>query len=250
MSFAADSALAAAVQPAINFETRRGQTPDILLLHYTGMHSCEKAIDWLCRLESRVSCHYVVDADGRITQLVTESERAWHAGAGSWQGDTDVNSRSIGIEIHNPGHEMGYPEFPEAQMRAVVALGRDVVARWGIAPQRVLAHSDTAPERKIDPGEKFDWAWLAREGVGHWVAPAPVDPMDAGLGPNAAGAAVAEAQRLLAHYGYGISVSGRMDQRSMLVLKAFQRHFRPARVDGWLDRSTSETLRRVLGARQ
>lgn len=251
MSFAPDSALVHRVQAAANHEPRRSdRRPDILLLHYTGMASCAKAVDWLCRMDSRVSCHYVIDVDGAITQLVAERERAWHAGAGSWQGDTDINSRSIGIEIQNPGHDMGYPEFPVAQMRAVAALGRDIVARWAIPPKHVLAHSDIAPDRKIDPGEKFDWAWLARDGVGHWVAPAPVDPMDAGLGPNAAGAAVAEAQRALAQYGYGISDTGRMDERTVIVLKAFQRHFRPARVDGHLDRSTIETLRRLAGETQ
>jgi N-acetylmuramoyl-L-alanine amidase len=249
MSFPPDSGIADAVKPAANFEARRGgRAADILLLHYTGMLSCDRAIDWLCRVESRVSCHYVVDVDGRITQLVGEGERAWHAGAGSWGGETDINSRSIGIEIHNPGHELGYPEFPEAQMRAVAMLARDIVRRHQIAPQRVIAHSDIAPERKIDPGEKFDWSWLAREGVGHWVAPEPVDPMDLGLGPNATGAQVAEAQRLLGLYGYGVSVSGRMDERTAIVLRAFQRHFRPARVDGWLDHSTSDTLRRLIAA--
>ena len=245
----ADSVFVDALHPAANVEPRRnGCRPDILLLHYTGMISCAKAIDWLARVELRVSCHYVIDCDGRTTQMVPEFARAWHAGAGSWQGDTDVNSRSIGIEIHNPGHELGYPDFPYAQMQAVEALCRDIAARQQIPPWRVLAHSDTAPERKIDPGEKFDWARLARGGVGHWVAPALVAVADPGLGPGETDPRVANVQRLLGRYGYAINVTGVLDRMTMLVLAAFQRHFRPSRVDGHLDRSSEATLELLLAS--
>ena len=245
----ADSQLVTALYPSPNFGARRGVAkPDILLLHYTGMLSCERAIWWLANPQSHVSCHYVVDCDGRITQMVAEADRAWHAGAGSWLGHTDINSRSIGIEIHNPGHDMGYPEFPEAQMQAVAALSRDIVQRHAIPGPQVLAHSDIAPSRKIDPGEKFDWPALAASGVGHWVAPEPVDPFDLGLGPDACEPEVAETQRQLAAYGYGIEATGVMDAATMIVLRAFQRHFRPSRIDGRLDRSTRATLARVVGA--
>lgn len=245
-SLVADSPLADTVCPAANFEPRRGQSPDILLLHYTGMHSCPKAIEWLCRVDSRVSCHYVVDVDGRIAQLVAESERAWHAGAGSWHGDADINSRSVGIEIHNPGHDMGYPEFPEPQMLAVEALSLDILRRRGIPAHRVLAHSDIAPARKIDPGEKFDWARLARVGVGHWVTPTTIDPFEVGLGLGATGAEIIETQRLLLQYGYGFAETGQLDPTTEIVLRAFQRHFRPQRIDGRLDHSTLDTLRRLI----
>lgn len=232
-----------------NIEPRKGSAkPDMLLLHYTGMHSCARAIYWLGTPQSRVSCHYVIDLDGRITQMVAESERAWHAGAGSWGGEGDVNSRSIGIEIHNPGHDLGYPDFPDAQMRAVEALSLDIVRRWRIAAPRVLAHSDIAPSRKIDPGEKFDWARLARSGVGHWVEPVPVTATDPGLGPGASAAAVGQAQALLARYGYGLEASGTLDPGTATVIAAFQRHFRPARVDGRLDGSTLATLRKLMDA--
>ena len=244
----ADTHLVTALYPSPNFGERRGVArPDILLLHYTGMQSCERAIWWLANPQANVSCHYVVDCDGRITQMVAEADRAWHAGAGTWQGYTDINSRSIGIEIHNPGHDMGYPEFPEAQMQAVVAIGRDIVTRHGIPAAHVLAHSDIAPSRKIDPGEKFDWQRLAAAGVGHWVAPVPVDPFDEGLGLGASDRLVAGTQLQLAVYGYGIATSGILDAASMTVLRAFQRRFRPARIDGRLDRSTGETLARVVG---
>jgi N-acetylmuramoyl-L-alanine amidase len=242
-----DSTLVAAVHPSPNIEPRQsGMRPDIILLHYTGMSSAERAIDWLSRPESRVSAHYVVDEAGRITQLVAEAMRAWHAGVSVWQGACDINSLSIGIEIQNPGHEDGYAEFPPEQMWAVAALCRDISRRHGVRPERVLAHSDVAPARKIDPGEKFDWGWLAARGVGHWVAPAVVDSDDAGLGPGAEGAEVAELQGLLRDYGYGCADHGALDAATATVVKAFQRHFRPARVDGRIDRSTRTTLERLI----
>ena len=143
-------------------------------MHYTGVTTAAKAIDWLSRAESKVSAHYVIDDEGRITQLVAEAMRAWHAGLAAWAGESDINSASIGIEVHNPGHELGYPDFPQPQLAVVEALCRDIIARHSIRPERVLAHSDVAPTRKKDPGEKFPWARLARAGIGHWVAPEPV----------------------------------------------------------------------------
>ena len=245
-----DTRLSAHLHGSPNIEPRRGGArPDILLLHYTGMLSGAKAIAWLADPRSRVSCHYVVDEDGAITQMVAEDMRAWHAGVGAWEGVGDVNSRSIGIEIHNPGHDLGYPDYPAAQMRAVTALCRDIIARQGIAAHRVLAHSDIAPDRKKDPGEKFDWAGLARAGVGHWVAPGKVvgEATEPCVEPDAP--LIAHAQRLLSDYGYGIAVSGAMDEATRKVVIAFQRHFRPARVDGRLDGSTIDTLERLMAAR-
>jgi N-acetyl-anhydromuramyl-L-alanine amidase AmpD len=119
------------------------------------MASAEAACRRLCDPASGVSCHYLVDEHGGIVQMVEEDMRAWHAGQSFWHGETDINSRSIGIEIHNRGHEADYPDFPEAQMAAVIALCRDILGRHAIAPERVLAHSDIAPRRKLDPGEKF-----------------------------------------------------------------------------------------------
>ena len=247
--FRSDSAHAGAVVPAVNVEARRdGQCPRFLIQHYTGMSSAMKAVEWLACAQSRVSCHYVVDEAGFITQLVPERLRAWHAGVSFWAGVTDINSASIGIEIHNPGHEHGYPDFGPVQMAAVAALSRDIVARNGLRPQDVLAHSDVAPARKIDPGEKFDWAWLHAQGVGHWVPPAPLDPDDKGFERGTFGPAVREAQRALAHYGYGIEVTGTLDASTAAVLRAFQLHFRPARVDSRLDRSTLDTLARLISA--
>ena len=244
-----DSPLVADLFPSPNIEPRvRGQAPTILVLHYTGLMTVAKAIEVLSRPDCKVSCHYLIDTDGRIRQMVAEDTRAWHAGVSSWRGETDINSASIGIEIQNPGHQLGYPDFPAEQMVAVKALCRDIVGRHAIAPEHVLAHSDVAPARKVDPGEKFDWPGLARDGIGFWVAPEPIDVCDHGLGPGAEGAEVAAAQALLAQYGYGVAETGCFDHSLGFVLRAFQLHFRPARVDGRLDHSTMATLARLIRA--
>jgi N-acetylmuramoyl-L-alanine amidase len=240
-----DSPLIHALHPSPNTEDRRkGCRADMIVLHYTGMSSADKAIRWLANPKSKVSCHYVIDEAGGITQMVAETQRAWHAGASHWAGETDINSVSIGIEVQNPGHEHGYPEYPAEQMQAVAALCRDIAKRRGVAPQRVLAHSDVAPGRKIDPGEKFDWAHLAKHGVGHWVKPPALDADSACLLNDAA---IAEAKELLRAYGYGVENPGR-DDWSMVLIRTFQLHFRPARADGRLDAGTLDTLRRLVAA--
>ncbi len=246
--FAPDSIHVADVHPAANVEPRRmGRSPDMLLLHYTGMRTAAAAIAWLARADSKVSCHYVVDVDGRITQQVPEALRAWHAGLSCWAGETDINSCSIGIEIQNPGHQMGYHDFPKLQMQAVAALSHDICGRHRIKLHRVLAHSDVAPLRKIDPGEKFDWSVLAREGVGAWVQPSVPQADDTGLTSDTAPAAIRAAQAQFLRYGYDVDLTGALDTKTVAVITAFQRHFRPARVDGLLDLSTLATLERLIG---
>ncbi|MCB1447494.1 MAG: N-acetylmuramoyl-L-alanine amidase [Rhizobiaceae bacterium] len=236
----------AAVSPSPNFgERREGRAPDMIILHYTGMPTAEAALDWLTRPESEVSSHYFVFEDGRVVQLVPEAARAWHAGRSFWKGDTDINSASIGIEIANPGHPGGLPDFPGAQIDAVIDLCHDIMRRRAIAPERVLAHSDVAPVRKIDPGEKFPWSRLAGSGIGHWVEPGPVGGgrfFQQGDG----GPPVEALQAMLALYGYDVPVSGDYCARTKGVVDAFQRHFRPDRVDGIADVSTIETLHRLL----
>lgn len=238
----------AEVRVSPNFGPRAGVSrPDLIVLHYTGMKTGEGAEAWLCAPESQVSAHYLVHEDGRIVQMVRESDRAWHAGKSFWRGATDVNSHSIGVEIVNPGHEFGYRGFPSRQIAAVIDLSRGIIARHAIPPSRVLAHSDVAPGRKVDPGEKFPWRQLAEAGIGHFVAPARAGGKPV-LGPNDEGAAVEELQSMLSLYGYGIDITGRYDEATGVVVAAFQRHFRPRRVDGLADRSTVETLRRLLQA--
>lgn len=244
-----DTPLVSELFPSPNIEPRlAGLTPTILLMHYTGLETVERAIEVLSRPDCKVSCHYVVDVDGRIIQMVAEEHRAWHAGVSFWQGLTDVNSASVGIEIQNPGHLNGYPEFPLRQMQAVAELSLDIIKRHGMRPQRVLAHSDVAPGRKIDPGEKFDWPGLARAGVGHWVSPDPLANGEPVADRGATSDEALEAQVLLATYGYKIDVTGILDEATEIVLRAFQLHFRPEQTDGRLDRSTLTTLRRLVAA--
>jgi len=209
------------------------------------MQTGESAEAWLCDPVSEVSAHYLVHQDGHIVQMVRESDRAWHAGKGSWRGRTDINSCSVGIEIVNPGHAFGYPDFSNRQIEAAIDLCRDIAGRHAIAPERVLAHSDVAPGRKIDPGEKFPWPALFAAGVGHLVEPAPIGG-GRFLTPGDRGEPVEALQSMLALYGYGIDITGEFDQLTKTVVEAFQRHFRPARIDGVADRSTVETLHRLL----
>jgi N-acetylmuramoyl-L-alanine amidase len=219
----------------------------MLLLHYTGVASAAGAIDWLSRPENKVSSHYVIDEAGRITQMVAEEMRAWHAGLAFWAGETDINARSIGIEIVNPGHEWGYKPFPDDQIEAVIALCRGILARHPIPPGRVLAHSDVAPLRKEDPGELFPWQRLHEAGVGHWVPPAPILPGPF-LQTGDYGPGVGVLKQRFRHYGYGIGEDSQFDAGTDAVVTAFQRHFRPERVDGVADLSTVATLDRLLTA--
>jgi N-acetylmuramoyl-L-alanine amidase len=244
-----DSLVAAEALPSPNHGERRdGRRPDMLILHYTGMPQARQALDWLRDPASEVSAHYFIFEDGRVAQLVPEARRAWHAGAGSWGDDTDINSCSIGIEIANPGHDGGLPAFPDAQIAAVIALSKDIVARWSIPADRLLGHSDVAPGRKQDPGERFPWADLHSAGLGHWVGPAPIANGHA-VSRGHQGPEVEALQRMLADYGYGMPVTGAYDERTEAVVAAFQRHFRPERVDGIADGSTVATVRALVASR-
>ena len=245
-----DSSLVAEVRPSPNHGERKGRgVVDMLLLHYTGVPDDKVAINHLCNPGSKVSAHYVVLPDGAVIQLVAESRRAWHAGLGSWGADTDINSCSIGIELANPGHEHGYPAFPKRQIEATIALSRSIFARHKIPPHHVLAHSDVAPARKQDPGEKFPWHLLAASGIGLWVKPVRIGREGPIYTLGETNPAIEETQRLLAQYGYQVPVSGYFDAPTRAVVAAFQRHFRPQRVDGNIDVSTVATLKALLAAR-
>lgn len=232
--------------PSPNFgERKNGRTIDMLIIHYTGMESGQAAQDWLCNVESQVSCHYIVHEDGSVVQMVREADRAWHAGKSAWQGEEDTNSCSIGIEIVNGGHDYGMPDFPAEQMISVVKLSQSIVGRNAIPEHRVLAHSDVAPVRKLDPGEKFSWKLLAQSGVGHWTEPAPI----AGgryFCEGESGQPIEALQAMLSLYGYKVEVNGIFDAQTKGVVEAFQRHFRQARIDGVADSSTIETLHHLL----
>ena len=226
-------------RPSPNFGPRAAAaTIDMLVIHYTGMETAEAALDRLCDPAAQVSAHYLIDEDGTTWGLVDEAMRAWHAGDSVWKGETDVNSRSIGIELVNPGHEFGYRPFPEAQVAALIALAGDIVARHPIPPGNVVGHSDVAPARKRDPGELFEWRRLARAGIGRYpTRPSIAARLDTGpYGDEQV--LLNEAQSLLAGIGYGIAVTGRDDAATAAVLAAFQRRYRPKRIDGRLDSET------------
>ncbi len=235
-------------RPSPNHDARpAGAAVDMLVLHYTGMADAGAALARLCDAGSRVGAHYLIDEDGAVYRLVSEERRAWHAGVAAWRGRTDINAVSIGVEIVNPGHDFGYRPFPEAQMAAVEALCRGVVARRPIPARHVLGHSDVAPARRADPGELFDWARLAGAGVGLWPEKAVVtSEMGLTLRRGDAGEAVAEIQRSLAEFGYGAPVHGAFDEATEQVVSAFQRHFRQRRVDGVVDPETAQVLFQVV----
>jgi len=198
-------------RPSPNFKDRSVAEPDILIMHYTAMKTAEDAIELLCDPQSQVSAHYVVDEQGQIYRLVAEDKRAWHAGKSYWEGHTDINSRSIGIEIANPGDAV----YPPAQMNAVKALSRSIINRYNMRARYIIGHSDIAPSRKQDPGHLFDWSGLSAANVGVWPSPLPQDyKRSANWGES-------EIRQALTQYGYN------PDEDFQTVLTAYQRHFRP-----------------------
>ena len=235
--------------PSPNFDDRKHPV-DMLVLHYTGMESGQAALDRMCDPEAKVSTHYMIWEDGRIDQLVAEDRRAWHAGVSSWQGDEDLNSRSIGIEIVNGGHDFPLPDgslppYPRPQIHALIELCHMILAGHDIPDSRIVGHSDIAPLRKIDPGEHFPWERLARAGIGIWPdieGTRDKDITGKGLAPGEASASVRRMQQMLAEIGYGITVNGTYDPLTEAVVRAFQRRWLPGRVTGAAD---LQTLRQI-----
>lgn len=238
--------------PGKFFSSREGAVVDMLVLHYTGTRTGQDALDILSGKTGReVSSHYTVDEDGTIYAHVKEQDKAWHAGLSHWQGVDNVNAFSIGIEIVNPGHEWGYRAFPKSQMVAVLALCKDILSRHAIPPRRVVAHSDVAPARKEDPGELFDWKWLAENGVGVWPNGKALPRSGfITLREGDAGAEVGSLQRRLAEWGYGIPISHTFCVQTREVVVAFQRHFRQSSLtgewDGQCDALLEDVLRQVM----
>lgn len=229
--------------PSPNFDARTGP-PDMLILHYTGMATGEAALARMRDPEAKVSAHYMVEEYGRVFALVPEERRAWHAGLSFWRGATDINSGSIGIEIVNPGHELGYPTFPDAQIAAVIDLLTDIRSRWTIPDDRILGHSDVAPGRKEDPGEKFPWKRLAEAGHGLWVEPAAAPGV--ALAEGDVGTGVFALQAGLTRFGYSCPPSGTYDAWTTTVVHAFQSHWRQTDVTGAADGETRARLMALL----
>ena len=210
-------------RPSPNHDERNAPV-DMLVLHYTGMKSANEALDRLCDPAAKVSAHYTIDEDGTVYVHVPEARRAWHAGVGHWAGASDINARSIGIELVNPGHEFGYREFPDTQIAALTTLCHSILMRHPIPSWRVLGHSDVAPARKDDPGELFPWQQLAKAGIGLW--------------PQAVSGE--EGADALVRYGYD------PDAPRDKVITAFQRHFRPKKLDGQWDSECAGLLASLL----
>ena len=229
--------------PSPNFGPRKAP-PHMLVLHYTGMRGGEAALTRLRDPAAEVSAHYMVEEDGRVFRLVDEARRAWHAGKSSWRAVTDVNSASIGIEIVNPGHEFGYRPFTEPQIAAVIALVGDIRSRWSIEDVDIVGHSDIAPDRKEDPGELFPWKRLFEAGHGLWAEPgaAPGAPLEEGE----ESAAVFALQAGFTRLGYDSAPTGKFESHTAAVVRAFQRHWRPSRVDGIADGETRARLIALL----
>jgi len=236
-----------------NFNDRKLPV-SMLILHYTGMENGVTAKARLCDPAAEVSAHWLVHEDGMVDRLVDEDKRAWHAGRGSWNGITDVNSASIGIEIVNGGHNVpladgSLPPYPDAQILAVIKLAKDIIERHDIQPRNIVGHSDIAPERKEDPGEHFPWAGLAAAGVGIWPGDLPEDDrilFEAGDRDRG----ISIIQRGLADLGYGASVTGCLDEHTQAIIRAVQRRYRPAKIDGIIDMQVMEVLKRLSAAAQ
>ena len=235
--------------PSANHDARPDGVPiDTLVLHYTGMQTGEAAIARLRDPDAKVSSHYVVEEDGRVFALVAEERRAWHAGLSWWRGHLSLNDRSIGIEIVNPGHEWGYRDFPPAQIDAVITLCRGILGRHPIPARNVVAHSDVAPDRKQDPGERFPWATLAEAGIGLWPGSAPEEALAlTPLSIGDEGSGVVGLRAVLRRIGYRMAAEGAYDRAVALAVTAFQRHWAQHRTDGVADGETRWRAGRVLG---
>jgi N-acetylmuramoyl-L-alanine amidase len=263
--------------PSPNFDERK-RPIRFVVLHYTGMNSADGALRvlsdplpqrsaYLSEIPqsplmvdgrpadavsipapmNRVSSHYLVYEDGRVFQLVDEAKRAWHAGRGSWDGETDLNSCSVGIEIANGGHDYGLPDFPDVQIQNVMTLVRQIMERHGLDPHHVIGHSDLAPSRKPDPGEKFPWKRFAQAGLSIWPPTGPEDGdtrvLFDTLGTLDSG--ISAIQTGLGTIGYGLEVNGTYDATLKDIIRAFQRRFRQSKADGIIDVETVALIGRV-----
>ncbi|NDF11716.1 MAG: N-acetylmuramoyl-L-alanine amidase, partial [Proteobacteria bacterium] len=233
--------------PSPNFNDRPASI-NMLIIHYTDMPTAEEAMSKLCDPAAQVSSHYTIDEDGTIYRHVPEEKRAWHAGLSFWRNRSNTNDVSIGIEMVNPGHTCGYRPFKEKQMEALIALSHGILKRHVIPARNVVAHSDVAPARKKDPGELFDWEWLADEGIGLWPEVAEDIKFLPILKKGDKSDAVMEMQRALASYGYDIKVDGNFHDQTEWVVRAFQRHFGGvgSMIDGMWNTHLDAALKNLL----
>lgn len=216
-------------RPSPNFESRaQGIALDMIVLHYTDMRNAEEALERLCDAQAKVSAHFLISKEGELYQLVDPDHRAWHAGVSSWEGQGDINSRSIGVELDNLGHTFGPEPFSTVQMTTLLALLEELIQTYGIQPHRIVGHSDVAPGRKKDPGELFPWHVLAEKGFGLWPQEKETS-QHISLVPKMS---IQEMQQALCHIGYECPETGVWDEESQAVCLAFQRHFTPQDLTG------------------
>lgn len=230
-------------RPSPSYDNR-GEAVSMIVLHYTGMPSTDASLGRLCNSMSQVSCHYLVGETGNVFRLVNEDRRAWHAGEAHWRGETDINARSIGIELQNPGHQGGYKNFADPQIHMLIDMLRDILSRYDIPARNIVGHAEIAPMRKDDPGERFPWQRLAESDIGLWH----------GLSTNAGGAsvdwsdiaAVTELQEKLIALGFDLVPYGTYSTETEAAVKAFQRHWQQGHASGMADQQTVAILDALL----
>lgn len=232
-------------RPSPNWNERPEGSPiDTVILHYTGMQTGEAALERLCDPAAEVSAHYLIEEDGRAYQMVPEEKRAWHAGLSYWQGRSNLNHSSIGIELVNPGHEFGYRPFPDEQISTLINLLSDIKNRHTIPASRFLGHSDVAPDRKTDPGELFPWQLLAESGFGLWSGSDGSDTRVLARSGDQ-GEKVNNLNKQLGIVGYHMVNTESFGAETECVIRAFQAHWRPEAVTGLYDVGTARRLENI-----
>ncbi len=227
-----------------NFDLKKRDSSKIkyLIFHYTGMKSDKSAIKRLTDINSYVSCHYYIDLNGSIIQMVPDSYVAWHAGKSSWGRDKNLNKNSIGIEISNPGHEHGYRKFRKIQIRNLIKLSKKLMKKYSIKNKNILGHSDIAPLRKKDPGEKFPWHLLFKNKIGIW------HNYSSKIKNKSNKEISQELQKKflinLKKFGYSVEFKNYVDKKK--IIKSFQRRFRPDLVSGKIDFQTYSILKSLV----
>jgi len=221
-----------------NFQTPKRNAKQIkfIIFHYTGMKKDSEAIARLTNIKSKVSCHYLIKKDGEIIMMVPDLYSAWHAGKSRWKKNNSLNKNSIGIEICNPGHEFNYKKFSNRQILSLIKLSKFLTKKYKIKPKNILGHSDIAPDRKKDPGEKFPWEYLSKNKIGIWHT---LNKQD--LIKNRKLKISRKEENFffnnLFKIGYSKKTSSEISKNKYLkeLAKTFQRRFRQKLVDGKID---------------
>ena len=219
-----------------NFEVKKRRFKEIkfIIFHYTGMKKEDQAIDKLTNIKSKVSSHYLIKNNGEVLTLVPDLFIAWHAGVSGWKKYKSINKYSIGIEISNPGHEHFYKNFSKKQIKSIIKLSWYLIKKYKIKPNFILGHSDIAPYRKKDPGEKFPWKYLSENKIGFWhnlkekklfkKRSQEADKLDKN-----------KFIKNLYKIGYPKKITFNKNKNIKLLITAFQRRFRPELVNGIID---------------